>query len=89
MASLYRVVDMQGVRRKENVLSVESNIRDAWMEDIRMEEIRIEDVVLKYNFAEKFTKIKEHMEACAEGEMTNESVAMHLMHIAINNYKFL
>lgn len=54
-----------------------------------MEEIRIEDVVLKYNFAEKFTKIKEHMEACAEEKMTNESVAMHLIHIAINNYKFL
>lgn len=54
-----------------------------------MNEIKIDEIILKYNEAEKFKRIKEHCEATAEQEITNNEVAKFLLSIGINNYKFL
>lgn len=54
-----------------------------------MNEIKIDEIVLKFNSADKFNKIKEHMEVCCEENLTNEYVAAQLIEIGMNHYKFL
>lgn len=54
-----------------------------------MNEIKINEIVLKFNMAEKFEKIKEHIEVCSEEVLNNEYVAMQLIEIGMNHYKFL
>lgn len=54
-----------------------------------MNEIKIDEMVLKFSMAEKFNEIKEHMEVCCEENLNNEYVAMQLIEIGMNHYKFL
>lgn len=54
-----------------------------------MNEIKINEIALKFNDAEKFQRIKEHMELCGEKELNNEFVAMQLIEIGMNVYKFI
>lgn len=54
-----------------------------------MNEIKINEMVLKYNIAEKFNKIKEHMEVCCEEDLNNEYVVMQLIEMGMSNYRFL
>ena len=54
-----------------------------------MNEIKINEIILKFNMAEKLKKIKEHMEICGEENLNNEYVAMKLIEIGMNHYKFL
>ena len=54
-----------------------------------MSEIKVNEIILRFNDAEKFKRIKEHMEMCAEEELSNEDVALQLISIAINTYRYL
>lgn len=54
-----------------------------------MSEIKVNEIILRFNDAEKFKRIKEHMEMCAEEELSNEYVALQLISIAINTYSYL
>lgn len=50
--------------------------------------VELENIVLVYNTAEKFERIKDHMESCRKEEMTNEDVARVLLCIAVDTYRF-
>lgn len=65
------------------------DIRECYWRDKNMKEIKIDAVTLRFNHAENFKKIKEHMEMCAKEEKTNEEVALALLCVAMTHYKFL
>lgn len=54
-----------------------------------MAEVRIEELTLKFNNAKKFEEIKKHEEVLYRDELSNESVALHLIELGMRFYKFL
>ena len=54
-----------------------------------MEEVKIDGIVLKFNSAERFNKIKEHMGVCSKEELSNKDVARWLIENAIHYYKYI
>lgn len=54
-----------------------------------MKEIKIGEIALRFQDAEKFQRIKEHMESCCAEELNDEYVATQLIELGMNVYKFI
>lgn len=84
---------MQGVKRKENVLGVESNIRDAWkINNQRCMSMKKEieaKIILTDRHIKAFEEIKNHLESTSIMDCTDEDAIRQLVYIGIRNYKFI